>query len=90
MSHSALCVFCDNPKPIFADKRQWLIHLSEHREKIIGYIIDNFEKCPLGAYPRLIRDKAEYSGHLKWSHTKKELLIWTYQNLIENQFSILP
>jgi hypothetical protein len=90
MHHSALCIFCDNPRPIYADKKQWLIHLAGHREKIIAYVVDHFEKCPLGAYPRLIKNKTEYAGHLKWSHTKKELLIWAYRNLIENQISILP
>lgn len=90
MHHSASCVFCENPRTIYADKKQWLIHLAGHREKIIAYVVDHFEKCPLGAYPRLIKDKTEYAGHLKWSHTKKELLLWAYRNLIENQISILP
>lgn len=90
MHHGASCVLCDNPRTIYADKRQWLIHLAGHREKIIAYIVDNYEKCPLGAYPRLIPSKTEYAGHLKWSHTKKELLLWAYQNLIEGQISVLP
>lgn len=90
MHHTASCIFCDNPRPIYANKKQWLIHLAGHREKIIAYVVDNFEKCPLGAYPRLINNKTEYAGHIKWSHTKKELLDWAYRNLIENQISILP
>lgn len=75
---------------MYAEKTQWLRHLAGHREKIIGYIVDNFERCPLGAYPRLISNKIEYAGHLKWSHSKKELLLWAYGNLIENQITVLP
>ncbi|MGQ0606072.1 MAG: hypothetical protein ACT4OD_03835 [Candidatus Nitrosotenuis sp.] len=90
MHHRARCTFCNSPKSLYADKTQWMRHLAGHREKIIAYIVDNFERCPLGAYPRLILDKTEYAGHLKWSHTKRELLLWAYRNLIENQTAILP
>ncbi|MEM3024991.1 MAG: hypothetical protein QXW37_04615 [Candidatus Nitrosotenuis sp.] len=90
MHRQASCIFCERPRLIYADKKQWLIHLATHREAIIKYIVDNFEKCPLGAYPRLIKDKTEYAGHLKWSHTKRELLLWAYKNLIENQIEVLP
>ncbi|WP_162858714.1 hypothetical protein [Candidatus Nitrosotenuis aquarius] len=90
MHHGASCVFCDNPKFLYADKSQWMRHLAGHREKIIAHIVDNFERCPLGAYPRLIQNKTEYAGHLKWSHQKRELLEWAYKNLIENQISVLP
>jgi hypothetical protein len=90
MYHPASCIFCDRPKLIYADKSQWLRHLATHREAIVGYIVDHFEKCPLGAYPKQIRDKTEYASHLKWAHSKKELLIWVYRNLIENQLAVLP
>ena len=90
MQNNAYCVFCDVPRLIYAEKKQWMIHLAGHREKIIAYVVDNFEKCPLGSYPRLIQNKTEYSGHIKWSHTKKELLEWAYRNLIENQITVLP
>lgn len=90
MHQTASCIFCEHPRTIYADKKQWLIHLAGHREAIIGYVVDHFEKCPLGSYPRLIRDKTEYAGHLKWSHSKKELLLWAYRNLIENQIAVLP
>jgi hypothetical protein len=90
MHHSASCIFCDIPKSLYADKVQWLRHLATHQEKIIAYVVDNFERCPLGAYPRMISDKSEYAGHLKWSHSKRELLLWAYKNLIESQTAILP
>lgn len=90
MHHKASCIFCQPPKSVYADKNQWLRHLATHREAIIKYIVDNYEKCPLGAYPRQIKDKIEYAGHLKWSHSKKELLVWAYRNIIENQLTILP
>jgi hypothetical protein len=90
MHHKASCIFCKRQRPVYADKNQWLRHLATHREAIVGYIVDHFERCPLGAYPRLIRDKTEYAGHLKWSHSKKELLVWAYQNLIESQLTVLP
>jgi hypothetical protein len=90
MHHGASCVFCENPKFLHADKVQWMRHLAGHREKIIAYVVDNFEKCPLGAYPKLIPNKTEYAGHLKWSHTKRELLEWVYKNLIQSQITALP
>lgn len=90
MHHSARCVFCEGSKPQYADKNQWMYHLAGHREKIISYVVDNFERCPLGAYPRLISDKSEYAGHLKWSHSKRELLSWAYKNLIQSQIAVLP
>lgn len=90
MHNSAACVFCENPKAIYADKNQWLRHLSKHREAMIAYIVDNYEKCPLGAYPKLINDKIEYAGHLRWSHSRKALYEWVYHNLIENQVVAYP
>ncbi|CDI06377.1 hypothetical protein [Candidatus Nitrosotenuis uzonensis] len=90
MHNRAVCVFCANPRPIYAAKVQWLKHLASHREAMIAYVVDNFEKCPLGAYPRHIRDKTEYAGHIRWAHTKKELIEWAYRNLIESQMATYP
>lgn len=90
MHNCAICVFCNNPKPVYATKTQWLKHLAGHREVMIAYIVNGFEKCPLGAYPRPIRDKTEYAGHVRWAHTKKELIEWAYRNLIENQLVTYP
>lgn len=90
MHNQALCMFCEHPKSIYADKTQWFIHLSTHREAIIQYIVDHFEKCPLGAYPKLIKDKTEYASHMRWTHTKKELYLWAYHNLVESQITVYP
>ncbi|MEM3143646.1 MAG: hypothetical protein QXW91_03365 [Candidatus Nitrosotenuis sp.] len=90
MHNRASCIFCKNPKPIYASKLQWLKHLATHREAMIAYVVDNYEKCPLGAYPRPIKDKTEYAGHIRWGHTKKELIEWAYRSLIENQIVTYP
>ncbi|HEX9846597.1 MAG TPA: hypothetical protein VGA92_09090 [Candidatus Nitrosotenuis sp.] len=90
MHNRATCVFCKSPRSIHADKTQWLRHLSTHREAIIAYIVDHYEKCPLGAYPRLIKDKTEYAGHLRWAHSRRALYEWVHRNLIENQVVVYP
>lgn len=90
MHNRAVCIFCHRPKSLYADKPQWLRHLFTHREAMIAYIVDHFEKCPLGAYPKPIRDKVEYAGHIRWGHTKRELVEWVYHNLIENQVVTYP
>lgn len=90
MHNRAVCVFCEKPRSIYADKNQWLKHLSTHREEMIAYIVDHHEKCPLGAYPKLIKDKTEYASHLRWAHPRKTLYEWIYHNLIENQVIVYP
>ncbi len=90
MHNRAVCIFCDQLREVYADKRQWLIHLTTHREAIIAYIVDHFEKCPLGAYPKLIKNKADYASHIRWSHPKREFYAWAYKNLIENQIAVYP
>jgi hypothetical protein len=64
--------------------------LATHREAIIAYIVDHEEKCPLGAYPKLIKDKTEYAGHIRWAHSKRDLYSWAYHNLIESQITVYP
>lgn len=90
MHNRAYCVFCENPKLLFANKKQWLIHLATHREAIIAYIVDHVETCPLGAYPKRIKDKTEYASHLRWAHSKRDLYLWAYRNLIETQMVVYP
>lgn len=57
---------------------------------MIAYIVDHHAKCPLGAYPRLIKDKAEYAKHIRWAHSRKTLYEWIYHNLIETQVAVYP
>lgn len=41
------CAFCMNSKPISADKKQWLIHLSTHRESMIKCLVECYPSCVL-------------------------------------------
>lgn len=83
MSHrTTSCVLCEKPRIITAEDRQWLIHIANHREKIIKFIVDNFSSCPLCAYPDKFYDKVTAANHLRWYHSKKHLNDWFFKNIL--------
>lgn len=77
------CVFCVNSKRISADKKQWLIHLSGHREQMIRYVVEQYPNCVLCSHSESFTDKPNFERHVRWVHDRKTLIDWAFQNTIK-------
>ena len=82
------CVLCERPREITAEQQQWRIHVAKHREELIKFIVDRFPSCVLCEYPTSFADKKSAASHLRWYHSKKDLIDWFYKNiLLKNNIS---
>jgi hypothetical protein len=78
---SSLCTFCSKPRIFIAEHTQWSIHLAGHREDIIQYMVDTYPSCVLCSYPEQFASKSRAAAHIRWAHSKRELISWAFDNL---------
>jgi hypothetical protein len=78
---SSLCTFCPKPRIFTAGHTQWSIHLAGHRENIIQYMVETYPNCVLCSYSEPFTSKSRAAAHIRWAHSKRELINWAFENL---------
>lgn len=78
---SSICQYCFDERQVSADRTQWLIHLSKHREDIIKSLCLMSDLCLFCAYAKPFSNRIEAASHYRWEHKRSTLLEWAFKRL---------
>jgi hypothetical protein len=78
---TSTCLYCINGRQITADKSQWLMHLSGHREEIIKNLSNTSSSCIFCICPERFANKEHAAAHYRWAHKKNTLVDWSFHKL---------
>ena len=76
-----MCPYCFDERAISADSRQWMIHMTKHRQEIIIDLVESSSSCLLCSFGKFTDNQTAFA-HYKWGHNRSDIIKWAYLRLL--------
>jgi hypothetical protein len=83
-----MCPYCFNERVISADSKQWIIHMTKHRQDIIINLVGLSPNCVLCNFGKFT-DTPTALAHYKWGHNRSDILKWAFLRLLPIDISTI-
>lgn len=78
---TSMCLYCSNQQMISADSKQWMIHMTKHRQDIVKELVELSPSCVLCSFGKFTDIKTA-TAHYKWGHNRSDIIKWAFLKLL--------